>query len=110
MAVTDYGSEAAVPVLVKRIAEPDFPSDLRLLAIRLLQRSRSTLALDALLKLVDGGRNLLGRPRLAPATAEMLAALAVLNATWPRDRRASVFLDLARASKVQELRAAVGLA
>jgi hypothetical protein len=110
MAVMDYGSEAAVPLLTKRIAESDFPPDMRLLAIRMLQRSRSGLALEALLKLVDGGKNFWNKPRLAAVTPEMLAALSALNAGWPRERRAAVFLDLARSAKEDEVRAAVGAA
>ncbi len=110
MAVTDYGSEAAVPLLTKRIAESDFPPDMRLIAIRLLQRSKSGLALEALLKLVDGGRNFWNKPKLASRSPEMLAALSALNAGWPRERRASVFLDLARSAKEDDVRAAVGAA
>ena len=110
MAVMDYGSETAVPLLTKRIAEPDFPADMRLIAIRLLQRSRSALALEALLKLVDGGKNFWGKPKLADTTPEMLAALSALNAGWPRERRVAVFLELARSSKEDEVRSAVGVA
>jgi HEAT repeat protein len=107
MAVSDYGSEAAVPVIAKRIGEPDFPADLRIIAIRLLQRSKSTLALEALLRLVDGGKSLLNKPRLAETTPEMLTALGVLHSTWPRERRAAVFLEAARKSKSPEVRATV---
>jgi hypothetical protein len=107
MAVSDYGSEAAIPVIAKRIAELDFPADLRIIGIRLLQRSRSTLALEALLRFVDGGKSFMNKPRLADTSAEMLAALGVLHSVWPRERRAAVFLEAARKSKSPEVRAAV---
>jgi hypothetical protein len=72
---------------------------LRVPAVQLLGRSKSVLALDALLNYVDGGTTLFGKQKLAPKSPEMLAALKGLARTWPTDRRARAILNLAIASK-----------
>lgn len=98
--------DAAVPIIVRRLNEDQLPPDLKVAAVRLLRNSRSPLALEALLRLVDGGRTLLGKPKLALKSSDMLAALQALAATWPQERRASALLDRARASKDADIAAA----
>ena len=85
----------AVLVLARRLAEPGFPPELRPPALALLGRSNAPAALEALLRVVDGGRTLLGRMQLAPKTPELLAALTGLARSWQQDPRAREFLRLA---------------
>lgn len=96
-------SESLVPHVVRRISEPNVPSEVKAHAVKLLRASRSALALSALLQLTDGGRNLLGRLRLPERSPELLAALRVLANVWPHDRRAAAVLERARASKDPEI-------
>jgi hypothetical protein len=91
--------DVAVPVLAKRIMEKDFPPEFRVPAINMLGRSKSVLALEALLRFVAGGTTLLGKPKLAAKTPEMLAALRGLARTWPHERRAKPLLDLAASAQ-----------
>jgi hypothetical protein len=79
-------------------------SELRVLAIKVLGRVRSVDALSALLAIVDGGTNWLGRPRLAARSLELLAALMALAAGWRNDGRASALLALAAASNDPDIR------
>jgi hypothetical protein len=81
--------------------------ELRLLAIRALGRCRDQEALDALLEMVDGGRTLLGRPKLAPPTRLCVAALRALSGGWNKDPDAAEMLALAGGSSDPELRRAV---
>ena len=99
-----------VPVLARRLLQPDFPPELRLPAIQLLGRSGSLIAVEALLHFVQNGTNLLGRPRLAHRTPEMLAALRALARGWPQERRVQPLVEAARASQDSHLTAAVASA
>jgi hypothetical protein len=87
-----------------RIAE-----ELRVLAARALARCHDFHARDALLQLVDGGRTLLGRPRLAPPTPLCVAALRSLSEGWPTDPYVAPILSLATSSPDPELRQAATL-
>jgi hypothetical protein len=80
--------------------------ELRILAIRALGRSGDQTARDTLLHLVDGGRTLLGRPRLAAPTPICVAAVRSLSVGWRRDSVAMQVLTLARSSSHAELREA----
>src|SRR5207249_3178969 len=73
---------------------------------RVLGGVRNTAALNALLALVDGGTNWLGRPKLAARSLELLAALMALAAGWRNDVRAAAVLALAAASKDPDVRSA----
>jgi hypothetical protein len=95
--------ESAVPALARRALEPDFPPEFRVIALFLLGRSGSIHALEPLLAYVQGGRTLMGRPKLAPKSPEMLAALGGLARAWPNERRAAALLDLARQSKDEQI-------
>ncbi len=90
---------AAVPVLARRLLDADFPPEFRLLSIRLLGRSGSLLALEALLHFAQNGTTLFGKPRLAAKSPEMLAALASMVRAWPTERRAAALLAQARGAR-----------
>jgi hypothetical protein len=98
--------DAAVPILAKRILETDFPPEFRVPALQLLARSKSLLALDALLKFVAGGTTLLGKPKLAAKSPEMLTALKGLARSWRSERRASPLVMLAASSSDPHIAAA----
>ena len=95
--------ESAVPVLAKRLADATFPPEFRVMSLYLLGRSGSVLALDTLLAFAQGGSSLFGKPKLAPKSPEMLAALGGLARSWPNERRASVLIELARKSKDDQI-------
>ncbi|HWC74624.1 MAG TPA: hypothetical protein VG454_11880 [Gemmatimonadales bacterium] len=98
---------AVLPVVTELTRNSDTPSELRVLAIKVLGRAGNAAARTALLQLVDGGRNWLGRPRLAPRTLELLAALMALAAGWREDARVAPVLALAAQSDDPDIRNAV---
>jgi len=101
--------DIAVPVLTKRLAAGDFPNELRVRALHLLGRKSSVLALEALLRHAQAGRTLLGKPRLAPPSPEVRAAVAGLARTWRHDRRAQAVLAVAARSRDSDIaKAAAG--
>ncbi len=76
-------------------------------AVRAIGNMGDDLTLDWMLRrtVVPGG--LLRRPRLAPTTPDLLAALSVLASRWGNEPRAAAVLELARASTSPTVRAAV---
>lgn len=95
--------DAAVPVLAKRLTDPQFPADLRPAALQVLARTQSPYALEALLPFVTTGNSLLGKPKLATKSPEMLIALAGLARNFARDRRVAPILDVARGARDREI-------
>jgi hypothetical protein len=94
--------ESAVPVLADRVTRSDFPPEFRVLALHLLGRSSNQVALEALLRFAQNGKTILGRPKLAPKSPEMLAALSNLARTWPGERRVAALLASAAHAKDAE--------
>ena len=93
-AVADGGCpEAAVPLVVA-LATGDEESDLRVAAIRALGAECGRLSLDALLRITQLRRSLLGGMRRGFDEPEFLAALAALGAFLP-ERRARERLEQA---------------
>jgi hypothetical protein len=82
------------------------PTDLRLQAIRVLGVARAPEALQELVKLVDGGRTLLGKRKLLPRSRELVAAVAALATGWRDEPRALELLALAAVSVDSDVRAA----
>jgi hypothetical protein len=99
--------DAAVAVLAKRLTEGEMPPEFRVPALQLLSGSKSVLALSALLHFAQAGTNLIGRPKLAPKSAEMIAALEGLARTWPAESRARRLVGAARKSRDSSILAAV---
>ena len=81
-------------------------SEVRLLAINALSTLDEPHALDTLLKIVDGGRTLFGRQRLAPKTPAVLAALRALAHAWAGEPRAAALLKRGAQSADAEVRQA----
>jgi hypothetical protein len=96
--------ETLVPVLVSRVIRGRHDSETRAMALRALRHSRSNLALEVLLEVCNGGKSILGRQRLPPASPEVLTALRVLGEIWPQDHRAADYLKAARRSKDPQIR------
>jgi len=80
--------------------------DLRLLAIRVLGAARTPEAFEELVKLVDGGRTLLGKRKLLPRSRELVAAIAALATGWRAHPRTLELLALAAVSDDADVRAA----
>ncbi len=99
--------ETLVPVLVSRVVRSDRDPDLLVMAVKALRHSRSNLALEALLEVCNGGKSILGKVKLPPASPELLAALRVLEAAWGGDGRAREALGAATRSRDPEIRGAV---
>jgi len=97
---------AALPLVTALAQDRGRPAELRVLAIRVLGKSRAPVALEVLLRLCDGGRTLLGRPKLPPVTLELVAAVGALVTGWPGDARAIAFVQRAAGAGDPELRAA----
>ena len=87
-----------VPLIARIAHNARLDDELRQLAIRALGRSADGRARDALLQLVNGGRTLLGRAKLAPTSAECIAALRALAERWSQDAAVAPTLALAAAS------------
>ena len=97
---------SAVPPIAQLAHDQPVASELRVLAIKVLGRVKNVVALTALLEIVDGGKNWLRRPRLAPRSLELIAALMALAAGWRNDGRAATLLALAAASNDPDIRSA----
>jgi hypothetical protein len=94
---------------VVRIAEdPEVDEVRRVLAVHALGRCRARDSLESLLTIVDGGKTMLGRPKLSPRTALMVAAVGALASGWSADPRAAAMLALALKSSDPEVRKAAG--
>jgi hypothetical protein len=98
--------DGAVQALAGRAMDRALPPDVRTLAVRALGYARAPAALEVLLRLTFGGRTLLGREKLPPKSAELLAALAGLAGGWQIDPRARAVLRRAAASDDPDVRAA----
>jgi hypothetical protein len=96
-----------VPFLIEVVQGTRMPEDVRLAAVQALGRSRERTAFDALLALVDGGRNIIGRRRLLPKSPMLVAGLRALATTWRSDPIAASLVALAAASTDEDLRGAV---
>jgi hypothetical protein len=96
----------ALPRIISLATSRQGPADLRLLAIRVLGAARAPEAFEELVKLVDGGRTLLGRRRLLPRSRELVAAVAALATGWRSHPRSLELLALAAVSDDPDVRAA----
>jgi hypothetical protein len=102
--------EECAPWFAPRVAfvaaNPHAAEELRVHAVRVLGYSRESVAVDTLLRVVDGGRTVLGKPKLAARTPLVVAALRALAVGWRSDSRARDMLSLALASSDAEFRQA----
>lgn len=106
-AARESAPESIIPLIARRIQDPAFPPELKTAALHVLARSSSRLALEPLLRFVVGGSTLLGKPKLANKSPEMLIALNGLARMWSHERRAAAVLKLGHASQDPEIAQAV---
>ena len=97
---------AALPLVIARAQGRATPAELRVLAIRVLGKSRAPQALDELLRICDGGRSFLGKQKLPAVSLELVAAVSALASGWPEDARARAVLQRAVTAGDPDLRAA----
>jgi hypothetical protein len=103
-AALDNCPSLVVPLVVAVARDGTTASELRVLAIKVLGRTRHPGALAALLALTDGGTSWRGRPKLPARAIELVAAVMALAAGWSGDARARRVLALAAASKDPDVR------
>ena len=96
----------ALPGVIGIATNRQAAPDVRLLAIRALGVARVPEAFEELVKLVDGGRTLLGKRKLLPRSRELVAAVAALATGWGSHPRALELLSLAAVSDDADVRAA----
>ena len=97
----------AVLTLIERMArDPSRLSAHRVMAIRILARSRTARALESLASLAVTRTRWLRRQRLAAKSPEVLAAIAGLATHWPGEPRVQQVLAAAERSSDADLRAA----
>lgn len=96
----------ALPIIIAIATDRQGPEDHRLQAIRVLGVARAPEALEELVRLVDGGRSLLGKRRLLPRSRELVAAIAALATGWGDEPRALELLAVAALSNDADVRAA----
>jgi hypothetical protein len=106
-AALDNCPPKAAGVARRIAADPKRPSESRVLAIRVLARSRTAESLSLLHDLVLHRRRWLGR-RLAPKSPELLAALGALAGQWRDDPATVDVLQRASQHSDPDIRAAVG--
>lgn len=80
--------------------------EIRALGAKVIAVGSTPYALGVLLKVVVAGRNLFGRPKIAPASPLVLAALRGLATGWPDDPDTRAVLRRARRSKDVSIAAA----
>jgi hypothetical protein len=93
-----------VPLVVAVVEGGRAPTELRVMGVRALGRSRASQALEALLRLTRGRRSFFGRHKPPPKRPEYLAALTALATGWAADRRALDILARAAVSQDQDVR------
>jgi hypothetical protein len=94
------------PLVIGVVRNPKMSDELRVLAAQALGRTRHPGARDALLRLVDGGKTSMGRPRLAAPSLICVAAVRALSHGWAKDPAVAALLALAAASPDPSLRQA----
>lgn len=103
-AVQEECADGLVPLVVAITENAKAPTELRVMAVRALGRTRHPQALAALLKLTDGGRTLFRKRRLPPRRPELLAALTALATGWASNNHALEVLARAAVSEDPDIR------
>ena len=106
VAFQDECPRPLVPLVARVALSSRVIEELRVKAVRVLAASRDQIALEALLQIVDGGKSVLGKPRLAPRTPAVHAALRALSVAWSSNARAAEMLALSGGSAAADARPA----
>ena len=100
--------DAAVATLVQHVVALKTRSvEIRALGAKALGRSRVALARTTLIEIATAGKTMFGRPRIAPKTLLVLAALRALTEAWQGHPDVEPIFKSARRSKDPEVRSAV---
>jgi ribosomal protein L29 len=105
-AALEHCPPALLPLIERMARDPARRSAHRVLAIRILARSRTPRALESLTSIALPRRRWFLRRRLAPKSPELLAAIAGLAAAWPAEPDAEPVLAQASRHPDAEVRAA----
>lgn len=97
---------AVLPLIERMARDPVRLSAHRVMAIRILARSRTSRALESLAVMAVSRTRWLRRQRLAAKSPELLAAIAGLAAHWPAEPRVQQVLAAAERHPDAEIRAA----
>jgi hypothetical protein len=95
---------AGIELIKERVDAGELDSQLRTMGIRIVAQQRAPETLDWLLGFVVTEAHWPRRPRLRPATPEMLAALSVIATGWRGDAAAAACLRLAEQSRDSQVR------
>ena len=95
-AAQDNLPASAVPLALHCLEVPAFSAELRAQLLRVLRPVRLPAVRDAMIDMVVPRRTLLGKPKLAQTTPDVLSALTALATTWRHDTRAAAVLERAR--------------
>jgi hypothetical protein len=98
---------AGISLIKQRVDRGELDSQLRTMGIRIVAQERSSENLAWFLGFVMTEALWPRKPKLRPATPEMLAALSVVATHWRSDPAADVPIRLAEASRDAEIRAKV---
>jgi len=98
-------SPECLRLIKERVDAGELDSQLRTMGIRIVAQQRTGETLDWLLQFVLTEAHWPRRPKLRPATPEMLAALGAIAAGWREHPAAAPALRLAEQSKDAEVRA-----
>lgn len=103
-AAQDKCPPAGVELIRQRVDRGELDSQLRTMGIRIIGQRKGPHDLDWLLGHVMTETNWSRRPKLRPASPEMLAALSMIATHWRTDPGAQTALKLAEQSKDPEVR------
>ena len=95
-----------VPVILRRLTDPELGIEVRVLAIRVLAASKARAAMDYLLQLAVKKRRFWGQ-RIESKSPEVIAALAGLATHWSGEPKVKSVMALAARSGDAEIRAAI---
>jgi len=98
----------AVPLLIDQLESRGQAADVRVQIVRVLGTISTPATRDCLIRRALARRRWLPGRRLAPKSAEMVAAIVGLAGRWPDDPAAGEVLRLAAKSPDPEIRAALG--
>ena len=104
-AAQDACPRPLIPLVAHFATNSRVREDLRIQAVKALARTGDRYARDTLMRLVQGGTSMFGRPKLAP-TPVVLATLRALAESWAGDAEVGQLLARARRSATPHVRAA----
>jgi hypothetical protein len=106
VAARDSCPASLIPLVAHFATNPRIREDLRIHAVKALARTQDRYARDTLIRLVQGGTTVFGRPKLAP-TPIVAATLRALADGWSGHGEVSELLAVARQSAAPLIRDAV---